>query len=298
MSKLRWATLLVLAMAGIAAMYPIAKILGTSTDPYLLAFFRFFVAAIAILPIMAYRHSLRLPPKNEWLFFLFLGICAVIPTVCIAIGIVHTNSLVSAILINTNPLIVALLAPFLIAEHMTPKKALALAVGFAGVVFVVLNGHGIASLLNSDYFFGSTILMLGALLTAFFTMYTKVSVRKYEGLYVTFFSVALGSTILALVVGIRGGFASMPEMTPAVLASLLTLGIVATAIPYVIRSSSMKHLDAHTAASYHLLIPVFAAFYSFLFLSESFTVWMLIGLVLTSVGVYIVQREEKIVSGI
>lgn len=280
-------------MAGIAAMYPIIKTLDSFTDPYLLAFFRFFIAAIALLPIMAYRHSLRLPPKTEWPLFFFLGVCAVTPTALIAIGITHTNSIVSAILINTNPLLVALLAPLLISEHMTTKKALALAVGFAGVVSVVLNGHDIASLFSSDYFFGSAILMLGALLTALFTMYTKVSVRKYEGLYVTFFSVTLGSAMLALVVGIKGAFASMPDITPTLLASFLALGIVATAIPWVIRSSSMKYLEAHTAASFHLLIPVFAAFYSFLFLAESFTPWMLVGLGLTSVGVYIVQKEER-----
>ena len=99
MSRLSWTILLVLSMAGIAATYPILKYLNGAVDPYLLAFLRFFVASLALAPIMAYRHSLRPPPKSDLPLFLVLAFSVTIPTVFIVIGVEHTNTIVSAVLI-------------------------------------------------------------------------------------------------------------------------------------------------------------------------------------------------------
>jgi drug/metabolite transporter (DMT)-like permease len=52
MSKLSWTLLLIASMAGIALMYPILKTLGNSVDPFTLAFFRFSIAAVALLPLV------------------------------------------------------------------------------------------------------------------------------------------------------------------------------------------------------------------------------------------------------
>ena len=68
MSKLSWGLLLVASMVSIAAFYPIVKALNGSMDPYLIAFFRFSIASLILVPVMAYRHSLRLPPINDLLF--------------------------------------------------------------------------------------------------------------------------------------------------------------------------------------------------------------------------------------
>ena len=46
------------------------------------------------------------------------------------------------------------------------------------------------------------------------------------------------------------------------------------------------------AASFKLLIPMFAALYSFIFLTEEFTLWMLLGMLLISGGIYLVRRED------
>jgi len=294
MSKLSWTLLLVASMAGIAAFYPIAKILNGAVDPYVLAFFRYFVATLALISVMAYKNRLRLPPRNEWPFFLMLSFFFVMPTGLIVIGIAHTNSVVSAILVNTNALLIAFLAPMLILEHTNARKALAFVVGFTGVVAVVLNGQPLPVLLNSDYFFGAVLLLGASLLSALYGIYAKAYVRKYDGLYVTFFSSAIGSVMLAFVLVLGGKFSEMTVPAPYIIVSLLAIGIICTAIPHVVWSSSLKHLDAQTAGSFKLLIPIFAMAYSFLFFQESFTIWMLLGLLLTSAGIYIVQREEKV----
>lgn len=279
-------------MAGIAVFYPIVKALNGTVDPYLIAFFRFFIASLVLVPVMAYRNSLHLPPKRDLVFFLLVAFCAVAPTPLIVMGIASTNSVVAAILINANSLIVAVLATLLLSEQVSHRKMVGLGIGFLGVILVVLNGANPFANADSAYFLGSMVLLFAASLSALNKTYSKVYVRKYDGLYVTFFSVTLGSLLLAMFIGLRGGFDGLTALTPSLALPMLAIGIFGTAIPWVIWNSSLKHLDAHVAASFNLLIPVFAALYSLVFFQESFTVWMFAGFVLTSFGIYLIQKQE------
>ena len=298
MNKFTWTISLVASMAGIAATYPITKALNGAVDPFMLAFLRFFIASLALLPIILYRRTLSIPRGKELGLFGLIALCAVLPTALIAISIPLTNSVVAAILINTNPLIIVLIAPFLIGEKVTSSKIVGLFIGFCGVVAVVLNGHNPFTELSSSYLWGTLILLFAALLSALNKTYSRNLVRKYDGLYVTFLGVVLGALALGAINVLRGGLSLLPEFTTNVTLSVLTIGIIGTAIPWVVWSNSLKHLDVHIAASFYLLIPVFATFYSFFFLSEQFTFWMLLGLILTSIGIYIVQRQEKITTGV
>lgn len=293
MSKTAWTLLLVMSMAGIAAIYPIVKVLDGTVDPFLLAFFRFLIAALALLPVVMLRHAFALPKGKEWYTFFFIAACAVAPTALIVVGVAKTNTIVSAILINSNPLIVAFLAPFLIAEHVSSKKILGLALGFLGVISIVLNGQAPGALFHSEYLLGSLVLLTGALLSALNKIYSLNLVKRYDGLFVTFFAVALGSAMLALIVMGQQGFGQVFQLAPRSVLMLLAMGIVSTAIPWTIWSSSLKHLDVHVAASFNLLVPVFATLYSFVFFDESFTIWALVGMILTSIGIYIVQKEGE-----
>jgi len=291
MSKLTWTLLLVGSMAGIAAFYPIAKMFD-GADALFVGFFRFALASLALLPIVLYRHAFRLPEWRHLTLLAFIALCGVIPTVFIVIGIEQTTSVVAAILINTNPLVIALLSPLLISEVVTTRKKLGLIVGFVGVVSVVLNGEDPLSLFNSTYVWGAFILLIAAVFAGLNKIYSKGLVRIYDGLFVTFFATFIGSAMLALLLAFTGKFAGVAEFSGPQMLALIAAGIVCTAIPWSIWASSLKHLDVHVAASFNLLIPIFAALYSLLLFDEQFTRWILAGMLLTSIGVYIVQKEE------
>ena len=292
MKKSTWSLVLVLAMAAWASFYPFTKIIQGTIDPLLLAFFRFFFASIVLLPVVIASKKLTLPLRNEWLPLLVIAAFAVVPTALTAVGIKLSSSIVGSILVNTNPLFAAALAPLLITEHVTLKRARALVLGFVGIVVIILNGQSVQSLFQSTYFTGSLLLIGSSILSALFAIYAKKYIRKYGGLYVTFFTVAPGTLILALLLLFHGGFAQVPSLPPLTWLFAILNGVLATAIPYVVWSSSVKHLDVTTATSFKLLIPVFAALYSLAFLKENFTPWMLAGMILTGIGVYLVQREE------
>lgn len=295
MSKLSWTLLLIASMAAIAALYPILKMLDGAVEPLLLAFFRLSIAAIVLLPVVLYKNSFAMPPKKDLALYVLIAACSVVTTALLVVGIGLTNSIAAAILINANPLIIAALSPLLIGEDVHGRKKVALVIGFLGVVLVVLNGHAPAALLTSEYFFGSLILIFAAIVGGISKIYSRDLVRKYDGLHVTFIALVIGSLLLAVVVGAQNGFAAVSQFAPSTFFLLLALGVVCTAVPWAVWNSSLKHLDVHVAASFSLLIPILAAMYSLLFFNETFTAWILAGMLLTSIGLYFVQREAKVV---
>jgi drug/metabolite transporter (DMT)-like permease len=296
MSRISWTLMLVGATAGIAAFYPVVKALEGTIDPTLLAFFRFSIASAALLPVMIYSRLLRMPRMHDIPLLVFISACIVVPTIFVVIGVAHTNSVVAAILINTNPLIITLLSPLLIVEKITNRKRIALLVGLLGVVSVVLNGRSPFELFDSSYTGGALILLIAALASGLNKIYAKQLVRAYDGLSVTFFSTVIGAVGLLIINMFTDTFSDAARFGVNEMAAVLCIGVLSTAIPWTIWNSSLKHLDVHVAASFMLLVPIFAAFFSFLFLHETFTGWMLAGLVLTSIGIYAVQREERTVA--
>ncbi|MBI4080041.1 DMT family transporter [Candidatus Kaiserbacteria bacterium] len=295
MSRSSWTVLLVLSAAGIATFYPLVKILNGAIDAHVLAFLRFLVAALVLLPVLLATSYLRVPFKRDWAPFLSIALLGIGANVLVIIGIGQTNSVVSAILLNTNPLIVALLAPLVIDEQLTLKKVIALVVGFFGVILVILNGQDVSTLVHSEYFWGSLIVLVAALFSGLNKIVSKGLVRRYDGLFVTFIGVALGALLLGIMTATNGTLPEIASLTAKEMAIVLLIGIIASAIPWAIWNSSLKHLDVHVAASFMLLIPIFATLYSLLFLRETFTIWMLVGLLLTSLAIYFVQREVKII---
>ncbi|MDP3975754.1 MAG: DMT family transporter [bacterium] len=287
-----WPLILVITMAFWAGGYAFLKPIANDIDPVLLGVLRFFFAGIVLLPLLSLQKQRTLPPRREWLPLALLSLANVLPTPLLAISIERTSIAVSSILVNTNPLWVALLAPFLISEHLTWRQRGCVAIGFVGVLLVILNGQNPWTLIQSDYFLGSLILLISAIDIALFSIFVKRYVERYGGLYVTTINVTVGSLLLLLISIVQGNFWSIAEVSLRTIWFCMLLGILSTALPYMIWNSSMQHLKASVAASYKLLIPIFSTILATLLFQETISIWIILGMAMTSVGIYAVHRGE------
>ena len=71
--------------------------------------------------------------------------------------------------------------------------------------------------------------------------------------------------------------------------SLLGLAIFASSLAYLLFTSVIKEIGISKANMFTNLIPVFTAFFSYIILSESFTLNKIIGILIVIVGVMISQ---------
>jgi drug/metabolite transporter (DMT)-like permease len=289
----RWSWAAVIAMACWATLYPLSKIIEADTSPAMLTFLRFFIASVVLLPLLLHRNRLVLPEKHDLLPLVCISAFAVIPTALIVVGIRLSSSVVASILTNTNPLLVALLAPLLIHEKFSVRNLLMVLIGVIGISLIVLNGQPVSAIASSRYATGAFILLGASLTSACFAMFAKTYVRKYGGLFVTFFTITVGTVLfLIYLIGV-GQMADVRELSAATWGYSALIGVVSTAIPFVLWSGGIPHLGATHSTTFKLLIPLFATSYSLLFLHEAMTVWIACGMGLVILGIAGMQPERN-----
>jgi drug/metabolite transporter (DMT)-like permease len=219
---------------------------------------------------------------------LILSVVAVtLPFLLITYGEHVVPSGLTAVLISPASLFIALLAPFILpSERIDRKQGLGMLLGLGGVILIV----GVESVSTLKEFLGA-MAMVGA---AFFYGLSNFVVKgKYGGLAAV--QTSWISVTLAGLMTLPIGLATTPGHSPGVgaIASLVALGVLGTALAFVIYYDLIGAIGAARAALVSYLTPGVALFYGAIFLDESITVAAIVGLIAILAGVAIASRPRK-----
>src|SRR4051794_38799839 len=229
--------------------------------------------------------DLRARPK----WAVILSVTAVTaPFLLITFGEHVVPSGLTAVLISPASLFIAILAPFILpAESIDRRQAVGVLLGFAGVILVV----GVESVHTLSQFLGA-LAMIGA---AFFYAVSNFVVKGRYGALAAV-QTSWISVTLAGVMTLPVAIATTPGHTPTVgaTASLVALGVVGTALAFVIYYELIAGIGAARAALVSYLAPGVALFYGAVFRDEAITVAAVAGLVLILGGVAIASRPKRV----
>ena len=196
--------------------------------PLFVAWSRVALGAAVLLPIAAHAGALRgLRRKLGWLAaFALVEVC--IPFPLISYGELHVSSSLTAILIATLPLLVAVLTLFVEPEErVTPARLAGLLAGLAGVV--VLMGIDVAG--DRDELIGAGCILLATCGYAVGPMIIRTRLREADPRGVSAVALALATLFLAPAAAL-----DPPQEMPGAgaLASIAVLGIVCSALAFVV----------------------------------------------------------------
>lgn len=150
-------------MTAAGVVYPVTDAALHHTSPIMIATLRALAGGAVLTAILPLMRS-RLPRSRRlwvWAFGIGFG-NTTLTQVGISVGTQRAGSAVAAVLLNSSPFFVAVIARFVLAESITRLRATGLVIGFAGVLVVVLShpgavGHG------SQLAIGLALSLLGAL---------------------------------------------------------------------------------------------------------------------------------------
>ena len=156
---------LILAVSMVAAgiVYPVTDSALHHTSPIMIATLRALVGGAALTAMLPLMGS-RLPrTRRLWLWALGIGFCnTTLTQVGISVGTDRAGAAVAAVLANSAPFFVAIIARFALGERITRLRAAGLVIGFGGVLLVVFADPGnIAH--GSRLAIGLGLALLGAL---------------------------------------------------------------------------------------------------------------------------------------
>ena len=226
--------------------------------------------------------------ERPWWALILSTTAVTLPFLLITFGEHVVPSGLTAVLISPASLFIALLAPFILpSESIDRRQGFGMLLGLAGVALVV----GVESLSSLEQFLGA-LAMIGA---AFFYGLSSFVVK---GRYGTMAAVQTSwiSVTVAGVLTLPAGIATTPGHTPTLgaVAALVALGVVGTALAFMIFYELISGIGPARAALVSYLAPGVALFYGAIFLDEKVTIAAIAGLVLILGGVAIASRAKKV----
>ncbi|HLP85399.1 MAG TPA: DMT family transporter [Phycisphaerales bacterium] len=260
--------------------YPFMRIATKEMSPPALVALRLVLATLFLLPWLCNRQRIAVI-RQRWRGLLLLSAMnSAIPFMLLAYCTQQLSGSVAAIINATVPFFATLVAWAWLKDKPRSVQWAGLAVGFAGVI--VLVAPKLAAGVSATALAVAAGLT-AALLYAISASYTKKVLAGIEPM-----TIAAAGTMFAMVLALPIGLMTMPASVPSwkALGAAGMLGVVCTAIAYIIFYRLFASIGPTRAVTVTFLIPLFSVIWGVSFLDERIT-WNLAlggGLILIGMG--------------
>jgi drug/metabolite transporter (DMT)-like permease len=283
------------------------KAIIPDTTPLFLAGFRLVPAGILVILLST---ALKIPQPQGWQAWSWIGLFALIDGAMfqgfLTTGLVNTGAGLGAVLIDAQPLLVAILAWLLFGEKIGFWGWLGLAIGILGIYLCGLPEDWHLSVLQGqiplneidlsiDNFLktGELLMILAALSMSFGTIIIRVVSRYVDPVMATGWHMFLGGIPLFVLSGL-GESNQWQNLSTQGWLGMLYATIFGTAVTYGLFFFLAANGNLTSISALIFLTPIFALLFSFLFLQEQLNRFDWIGVVLTLISVYLVNQRQAI----
>jgi drug/metabolite transporter (DMT)-like permease len=293
-----------LALFFVNTLYGASHVLAKGVMPDFLTPSVFILFRVLGATLLFWIVKLILPiQKIEKKDFLLLAICGLfgvaINQLCFFYGLNLSSAINSGIIMTTNPILVIILAYFLIKEKITISKIAGILIGAAGAILLTLAG----SSGKGDSLLGDLFLFTNALSYAIYLVIAKPLMKKYNPLTVItyVFTFGLGFVLLFPPTLTEVFQTDFQKISLEIWAKIAYVVVGVTFLTYLLTMYGLKYLSPSVSSAYIYFQPVlvifFAFFLSYIGFAEDYTdtiTWQKgVYMFLIFVGVWLTTRKQK-----
>ena len=264
-----------------------SKVLLEFYTPAQIMLTRFVLAYCALWLLRPRRLALTL--RQEGVFFLLglLGCTAYFYTENTALSYTLASNV--SIIVAAAPIFTAILAHFTGEERFRTSTLLGFLVAFSGVILVVCNGTFVLKL-NPR---GDLLALAAAVCWAVYSVLLRRASRGLDSILVTRRTMFWGIvTAVPLVLAEGVSYPTAPLLTASGIANFLFLGLVGSALCFVLWNKAFRLLGVVTTNTFIYLMPFITIVAARIFLDEPISPLALVGAVLITAGVILSQRPS------
>ena len=272
------------------------RAIGPHFSPGSLTLGRLVIAAVvlALLVLPQLLKSRLLPRGREWWPILAYGVMWFGGYNVALNAAEHVlDAGTSALLINVNPILVAIMAGIFLKEGFPRWLIIGSLVAFAGVALIAVGSAQPSAPGESPTadVAGVLLCLLAAVLAAVSVIIQKPVLRKFPAAQATWFGIMVGALCCLPFTGqlVSELQAAPPEATMG----LAYLGIFPTAIAFTTWAYALSLIEAGKLAATTYLVPGTTILISWLVLGEIPTIWGLVGGVICLAGVALTRRRSR-----
>ena len=254
--------------------------------PATVAFSRILLGMVVMTAVLAARRT-RLPrDRAQWRHFAVMGLTySAVPFTLLAWGEQHISSALTSVINASTPLFAALAAAVALGERLRRPQLVGLALGFVGVAVAAgLTGGD----LGSSSLAGVGAGVLASMCYGFAFVYARRNLHDTPPLVAACGQLVTGAVLalpLAAWTTAREGISLDFHRVVAI----GLLGVFGTGIAYVVNYQSIALIGATRASLVTYLVPIVAVTVGVVFLSEPFHLRLVVGGVLTVLGIALLQ---------
>ncbi len=281
-----------------AAMAPLV----TSGGPLIVASLRLLPAGIAILLSLPFLGRSWNISQGDWGWFLvFTFIDASLFQMCLARGLAETGAVLGSVLIDCQPLMVALLARSIFGDAINPIGWVGLIVGLVGIICIgappeflrhwLLLGQpvSVATLWN----IGEVWMLAAAISMALGTVLIRFACRESDPVAVTGWHMVLGSIPLLAWHSFDNHWPLFPSWSTFEWGLMTYASLLGSALAYGLFFWFANREELTSFSTLAFLTPVFALATGGLWLGERLQPLQWIGVILVLVSVLLVSQRKR-----
>ena len=269
-------------------MYVVSKVVLDVIPPFLLVSVRLLLGALTLAIVLLIRGFPKLTRRQ---ILQVLGVGFVGYGLSLSLQFLGTKLSTAAngsLVTSATPAFVLIFAWLLLRERITRLRLLSLVLATLGVVAVI---DPRSAQLDPGLFAGN-LALIGAALT--WALYSVLVRKTTQSLDVLLFSLIafLGGLPVTLPAGAwEWVVLDIGEITPGVIAGILFLGIISTALAMVLWNTAFALVDASLASLTFFAQPLVGTLLGWFFLGEHITPLFLLGGLLIGLGLLVSSRE-------
>jgi drug/metabolite transporter (DMT)-like permease len=207
-------------------------------------------------------------------------------------GLSLTYSIHASLLMLTTPILITLIAAWLLKERLTLNKIIGLILGVSGALVLISFGKEKNNQAN-DIITGDILILLNAISYTIYFVLVKPLIKEYDPIMVLRIVFTLGVFMMLPFCWTEFANTAWSTYGYREIIILATIVLGGTFLAYLFNIYGIKILGASIAGAYIYSQPLFAAIIAISFLGEKIELYKLLAAVLIFAGVYIANKKKN-----
>ncbi|MBL7738314.1 MAG: EamA family transporter [Chitinophagaceae bacterium] len=206
-------------------------------------------------------------------------------------GLTMTTAIHASLLMLCSPILITILAFWILKERVTILKILGLTLGVMGSVWLITGKQAAGQ--PKDYLLGDIFIVLNGISYAFYFILVKPLMERYTSLQVVRWVFTFGFIMMLPIGWVQFGEIQWAGFNPRYAAVLAFVIIAGTFLAYVFNAYGIRILGPGITSAYIYIQLVFAVAIAVLFFNEQLTLQKIIAGIMILGGVYLVSMKKR-----
>ncbi len=260
-------------------------------EPITLIAVRLLISTLLLFLVAKGNHSYQMFKKQDWASVFTL---ALFNPFLYFIGenyaMKYVSPTVAAVFIATIPLFTPMAAYMFLKERLTSSNYLGIVVSVIGVLLVIVKKDLSIDIHPKGIFF----LLLAVSAAVVYSLLIKKLSKKYSPVNLTIYQNGIGFFyFIPILLLLEFSSLSRINFSTDIIFPLLGLSIFCSSVAFVFFAYGAKHISISRANVFTNVIPIFTAFFSFVFFDERLSFYQLWGIVFVIFGLFLSQLSKR-----